>query len=212
MKQFEAIISVMESNGGFATLGYLYQNALKIPGVEWKTKTPFASMRRIVQDNRYFFKIKPGLWALNSYKNQILRDFEIAEGKPTQSQETFSHTYFQGLLVEIGNLKGFCTFIPSQDKNKIYLSKPIGQFASNDSYFEFTYPEIVRKAKSIDVSWFNVRRFPASLFEVEHTTSMETSLIKFSELQDFRADFNIVADKARKREFEQKIKLNAFAR
>jgi hypothetical protein len=70
MKQYEAVIKVMEENGGFATLGYLYHEVLKVPGVEWKTKTPFASIRRIVQDGRFFFKIKPGLWALLSHKNK----------------------------------------------------------------------------------------------------------------------------------------------
>ncbi len=54
MKQHEAVIQVMKKNGGYATLGYLYKNALKVPGVIWKTKTPFASIRRIVQDERFF--------------------------------------------------------------------------------------------------------------------------------------------------------------
>jgi hypothetical protein len=40
MKQYEAVIEVMKINGGFATLGWLYQNALKVEGVEWGTKTP----------------------------------------------------------------------------------------------------------------------------------------------------------------------------
>jgi len=40
MKQYEAVIKVMEQNGGFATLGCLNQKVLKMPGVEWKTKTP----------------------------------------------------------------------------------------------------------------------------------------------------------------------------
>jgi len=61
MKQYEAVIKVMEENGGYATLGFLYQNVLNVPGCNWKTKTPFASMRRIVQNDRFFFKIKPGL-------------------------------------------------------------------------------------------------------------------------------------------------------
>ena len=60
MKQYEAVTKVMEENGGFATLGCLYQNVLKVPNCEWKTKTRFASIRRIVQDERFFFKIKPG--------------------------------------------------------------------------------------------------------------------------------------------------------
>jgi hypothetical protein len=59
MKQHEAVVEVMKKNGGFATLGLLYRKALEIPGVSWKTKTPFASIRRIVQDKRFFFKIRP---------------------------------------------------------------------------------------------------------------------------------------------------------
>ena len=60
MKQYDAVIRVMEENGGYATLGFLNQRALKVEGCEWKTKTPFASIRRIVQDDRFFFKIRPG--------------------------------------------------------------------------------------------------------------------------------------------------------
>ena len=65
MKQYDAVIEVMKANGGYSTLGHLYAEALRVPGVQWKTKTPFASIRRIVQDERFFFKIRPGLWALN---------------------------------------------------------------------------------------------------------------------------------------------------
>lgn len=71
MRQYEAVIKIMEQNAGFATLGYLNQEVLKVPGVAWKTKTPFASIRRIVQDQRFFFKLKPGLWALRSHKDKL---------------------------------------------------------------------------------------------------------------------------------------------
>jgi len=43
----------------------------------WATKTPLASIRKIVQDDRYFFKIKPGLWALNEYKSEVLKKFNL---------------------------------------------------------------------------------------------------------------------------------------
>jgi len=116
MKQHEAVIKIMEQNGGFATLGYLNQEVLKVPDVEWKTKTPFASIRRIVQDERFFFKIKPGLWALLSYKNNLPLEILPTEAVPKQEQEIFNHSYYQGLLVEIGKLKQYETFVPSQDK------------------------------------------------------------------------------------------------
>jgi hypothetical protein len=84
MKQYEAVIKVMEENGGYATLGYLYQNALKVLGCEWKTKTPFASMRRIVQDDRFFFKIKPGLWALKSHRHLLPDEMLAKKDKRTR--------------------------------------------------------------------------------------------------------------------------------
>lgn len=56
MKQHDVVIQVMEQNGGFATLGYLNQH---VPCSNWKTKTPFATIRRIVQDERFFLKSSP---------------------------------------------------------------------------------------------------------------------------------------------------------
>lgn len=210
MKQHEAVIRIMEQNGGFATLGHLNQQVLKIPDVEWKTKTPFASIRRIVQDERFFFKIKPGLWALLSYKNKLPKDIIPTETAHKSEQELFNHSYYQGLLVEIGKLKGRETFVPSQDKNKRFLGKTLGEISSQENFYQFGYDHIVRKARTIDVCWFNVRKMPESLFEVEHSTDIQNSLLKFVELQDFSSNFFIVADKVRKAEYMGKLSLNAF--
>ena len=49
MKQNEAVIQTIERLGGIATLGQLNQEVLKIKECIWKTKTPFASIRRVVQ-------------------------------------------------------------------------------------------------------------------------------------------------------------------
>jgi len=46
----------------------------------WNSKTPYASIRRIVQVNKEFFKIKPGLWALRECEKSVLEKFEIKEG------------------------------------------------------------------------------------------------------------------------------------
>jgi hypothetical protein len=210
MKQHEAVIQVMEENGGFATLGHLYQNVLKLTGCEWKTKTPFASMRRIVQDERFFFKIRPGLWALNSWRERL--PVEMKPGKKrTIEQDVFTHSYYQGLVVQIGNLKRLETFVPAQDKNKLFLgSQNLGSLASLSAIHPFSYPDIVRRAGTIDVVWFNERRMPCSVFEVEHSTNIRDSLVKFVELQDFRSDLFIVADQVRRRQFRDTLELSAF--
>jgi hypothetical protein len=77
--------------------------------------------------------------------------------------------------------------------------------------YQFTYTNVVNRAKTIDVSWLNSRKYPDSFFEIEHSTDIYNSLIKFVELQDFRAHFYIVADERRKLEFESKIEQAAFS-
>ena len=206
LSQHKQVIEVMAKNGGYATLGYLYQN---VDISDWSTKTPFKSINRIVQDERFFFKIKPGLWALKEKKNEILESLDIKMGKEKKAEE-FNHSYFQGLLIEIGNMRGFETFVPMQDKKKLFLKKPLGEVSTLETIHRFSYDEFVKRARTIDVIWFNERKMPSSFFEVEHSTDIYNSLIKFSDLQDFYSSYCIVADVARKREFENKITVDIF--
>jgi len=209
MKQYEQVIKTMKANGGFATLGFLYKN---VDVSKWKTKTPYASIRRIVQDNRFFFKIKPGLWGLNDFKEIILTQFKIKETNSNSDKELFNHTYFQGLLLELGKIKGFQTYIPPQDKNKKFLNKYLKEIADIEIIYEFSYTEIVRRAKTVDVIWFNERKMPSSFFEIEHSTDFQNSLLKFDDLQDFYSDFYVVSSINRKKEYLDKINRNAFKR
>lgn len=209
MKQYEAVIRAMQEYGGYATLGQLYQSAPKIPNSEWSgTKNPFANIRRIVQTRNEFFKIRPGLWGLAAEKEKVLRLFDARI--TSEKQKEYSHYFFQGLVVEIGNFKGFKTFVPAQDRNKPFAQKKLGDISTLPKLYEFTYAEVMHRAQTIDVSWLNSRKYPDSFFEIEHSTDIYNSLLKFVELQDFRAKFYIVADKRRKAEFESKIALHAF--
>lgn len=210
MKQHEAVIRVMEKNGGYATLGHLNQKVFLVEGCEWKTKTPFASIRRIVQDERFFFKIRPGLWALKTYKDKLPTEILPRKNEPKEKKDEYSHAYYQGLLVELGNLKKFKTFVPSQDKNKLFLGKKLSDIVTTSEIFKFGYDRIIQKAKTVDVMWFNERDMPASLFEIEHSTDIQNSLLKFVELQDFHTKFCIVANEVRKKEFQSKMSLGAF--
>jgi hypothetical protein len=207
LTQSEQVIEIMERNNGFATLGYLNHN---VDVSQWKSKTPFASIRRIVQNPKIFFKIRPGLWALNSHKRRVLASFKIENAKQKNAQEEFDHTYFQGLLAEIGNMRGLDTFVPNQDKNRLFLNKPLHQITTVQSIYEFTYPQIVSRAKTIDTIWFNRRKLPAAFFEVEHSTDFQNSFGKFVDLQDFHCEFFIVSSAKRKKEFDHKIAFDMF--
>ena len=191
----------MVKNGGYATFQQLNQ---LVDFNTWGTKTPFASIRRIVQTNDEFFKVQPGLWALKKYENDVLKKFRITE-KNENSIEEFTHSYYQGIIVEIGNLRQHKTYVPPQDKNKMFLETKLSKITTIDKIYDFTYPEILRKAKTVDTIWFNERNMPCAFYEVEHSTDIKNSLNKFYELQDFRAKFYIVAAKERKCQFEEII-------
>ena len=74
----------------------------------------------------------------------------------------------------------------------------------------FSYPQFIKQAKTVDVSWFNDRKMPHAFFEIEHSTPIDRSLIKFNELVDFNSYFFIVAYSNRKKEYNDKIKLKTF--
>lgn len=206
MRQKDYVIEAMRNNGGYATFNQL--NAL-VDYSKWGTKTPSASIRRIVQTNDEFFKIQPRLWASKECENDVLRKFNIDKVN-NKSLDVFSHSYFQGIIVEIGNMRNLDTYIPPQDKNKLFLERKLSDIATRNEIYNFTYPEILRKAKTVDAIWFNERKMPCAFYEVEHTTDIKNSLNKFFELQDFRADFYIIAAKERKRQFEDIIQASIY--
>lgn len=213
MKQNEAVITTLEKLGGVATLGQLNQEVFKISDCEWKTKTPFASIRRIVQLDKNIYKIKPGLYGLLDYKvkNESKGIIEITdENKNSKEAIDFNHSYFQGLLLKVGNLKGFKTFVPNQDKNRFFLNEKLVDIRTLNEIPQYSYPKLVNKSASVDVIWFNEREMPHSFFEVEHSTDIQNSLLKFNELQDFYSRMVIVADSKRKDEYLKKLKYSSF--
>ena len=205
--QEQHVIETMRREGGYATLRRLNEI---VDFSTWKTKTPEATVRRIVQESLQIFKIRPGLWALEDYREEVLRKFELKIGNK-QSEEQFSHGYYQGLLVEIGKFRHQMTYVPAQDQNRKFIGQRLGDITDLIIIPAFTYEKLLKKAKTVDVIWFNERQMPSNFYEVEHTTDIKNSLSKFYELQDFYADFHIVADASRKKEFEDKLHVSIFS-
>jgi len=214
MKQHEAVIMTLEELGGFATLGQLYQEVPKIQACPWRTKTPFASIRRIVQTRREIYKIKPGLYGLCAKKPQIEGRGILRETPANKSSRAIiesNHAYYQGLLLVVGKLKAYDTFAPQQDKRRMFLGTRIGETRTLNEVPRFCYPHIVRRSQTVDVIWFNDRKMPASFFEIEFSSDIQNSLLKFNDLQDFWARMLIVADGARRNEYATKVNYSAFA-
>ena len=208
MTQKQQVIDIMKENGGYATfqqLNYLMDFS------SWKTKTPQASVRQIVQVNDEFFRIKPGLWALVECKDEVLRKFDIQENNKA-SDDAFTHSYYQGMIVELGNMHNFKTYVPNQDKNRLFLEKHLSEITTEKELPLFTYDSLANRARTVDVIWFNERKMPYRFYEVEHSTNISNSLDKFYELQDFRADFYIVADESRRKQFDSLLERSMYSK
>lgn len=205
--QEDQVIEALRKQGGYATLRRLNE---VIDFSSWKTLTPEASVRRIVQLSDSIFKIQPGLWALEEARDEVLKKFKIIAGNK-QSEELFNHSYYQGLLIEIGRFMNSKTYIPPQVKHHLFLEKELGDMTDLKSLPLFTYDNILRKARTVDVIWFNERIMPTHFYEVEHTTDIKNSLSKFYELQDFYSSFYIVASQYRESEFKDKLSASIFS-
>jgi hypothetical protein len=213
MTQAQAVIETIDKLGGIATLNQINQHIFEIEECVWKTKTPFASIRRIVQLTKGIYKIKPGLYALERYRNQLESDGFIVQNEKNKDSEelkTFNHSYYQGLLLEIGKMRHLDTFVPNQDKNKKFIKTPLGEIRTLQSIPQYSYSDLVERSSTIDVIWFNEHKMPHSFYEIEHSTDIQNSLLKFNDLRDFSARMVIVADEKRRAEFSSKMKYEAF--
>lgn len=204
--QEQQVIDALRKCGGYATLGDLYR---LVDTSSWITKTPNESIRRVVQLSSKIFRIQPGLWALEECRDQVLRKFNIQSEK-TQNIEKFTHGYYQGLIINIGNMKHFSTYVPAQDQNRKFLDKPLVDICSSIVLPDFSYHNLTKRASTVDVIWFNERKMPDSFFEVEHTTDIQNSVAKFCDLRDFYSKFYIVAPKSRKEQFLKVMDHSAF--
>lgn len=204
--QTQQVIDTLRKTGGYATLGDLYH---LVDTKSWATKTPNESIRRIVQQSAEIFKIQPGLWALEECREEVMRRFDI-QPKEEKSVERFTHGYYQGLIIEIGNMKHYTTYVPAQDQNRKFIEKPLKDICSTIHIPAFSYKELTDRARTVDVIWFNERNMPDTFFEVEHSTDIQNSITKFCDLQDFNSRFLIVAPQNRKEQFDKVISRTAF--
>ena len=95
--QTQIVTEVMERLGGLATLGILIQETLEHPEFKFSGKTPQANIRRIVQQNSFLYKIRPGLYGLESKREINEKNGTVVESSQnTNSKEVeeFTHGYY----------------------------------------------------------------------------------------------------------------------
>ena len=212
--QWMQVVSALQQLGGIATLSQLNRYLLAPSGdaTNWATRTPEATIRRIVRNTPdYIHVLKPGLYCQRELASRYEDEYSLPdEGDAPLNVTERNHWYYQGLLLEIGNRRDYNTYVPAQDRNRTYGNEKLGEICGTTRLPNFGYQQFVRRARTVDVIWFNRRDMPANLFEVEFSTDMLNSLTKFNELRDFYTQFSIVAPPHRKSHFEDRIDMDTF--
>jgi hypothetical protein len=64
---------------------------------------------------------------------------ETEKNQGSKESEEFTHGYYQGLLISIGNLKNFKTYSPNQDNKRKFLDKTLSEIRTLQVVPQFSY-------------------------------------------------------------------------
>jgi hypothetical protein len=108
------------------------------------------------------------------------------ESKPVQAK----HAALQGMLLEIGRIRGFDTFTPNRSFR--FKNKALAELATMASLP--SYPGINNNiVRQIDVVWLD-KSFPTHAFEIELTTGIWSGLVRLGELKRLATAFHVITD------------------
>lgn len=120
-----------------------------------------------------------------------------------------SHTTAQKALIELGNLLGYDTYIPPEDRGKIVDNVKLEEFATLLDLPQFTFQDILDTVKHIDVIWFK-EEFPIFGFEIEESTDVTKGLLRLYQIRKLHIKPVIVGPESKKTKFFIEMKKDPF--
>jgi len=110
-------------------------------------------------------------------KEKVLPPTEEFESKDEESL----HSQAESALIRLGKVTGCSVFVASNDRNRIFQGKPLGEDCLKNLPSLGLNEEAVRRICLIDVIWI-IKNSPVCAFEVETTTSIYSGLLRMSDL------------------------------
>lgn len=192
MTKVEALITLIKDNGGVASWQYIYNNIEKYYPAAKASREWEAGLRgvlyREIKNDRNFKRVGFGVYAIHEYQEE-----KAVENIKKDNMRM--HSYIEGLLVELGNYEKYDTYCA--DPTAVFQANvPINQLTTVRDFPEFTYSEINRIAKRIDVVWFTKQgyKFPKKAIEVvDSIGTLGESLSRMYQLKEFQTDFLLVS-------------------
>ena len=143
---------------------------------------------------------------------------EILRAQPEMHpdpEESSPHTRMQFYLAQLGHALDFQVWIPKGDQSRAYHGTRLAEFSRTDLPPLPFNEHAVRIIRNIDVIWLH-DDMPTHLFEVEHTTSVYSGLLRMSDLITLIPALNIemyiCASTDRKPKVRAEVNRPTFAR
>jgi len=135
------------------------------------------TIRRVVRQYKIFEPVPPERSGI----------YKLAEEVPIKTEpQSFTekpeidHGIAQGMLVTIGKIYGYETYVPSHDQTiRNFQGKPLRDFVTVSECADIFRGPNLSKIREIDVLWFDeddYGLFPVYAFEVEETTKVKSGL------------------------------------
>ncbi len=136
--------------------------------------------------------------------------------EPTEEGDVRESIKIQGLLARIGEEMGFDIWIPNPDRARISKVWQPRDPRTLLQSLPLSYDKTTQNTISlIDVIWIKNKRSIARAFEVEHTTSIYSGILRMADLvalqPDIRIKMHIVAPSDRQEKFSTEIRRPVFS-
>jgi hypothetical protein len=161
--------------------------------------------------------------ATDAQVEKVMQNDPLNQENEEHQESESLHSATESALIKLGKVTGCSVCIASNDRNRQYQGRPLGEDCLRSFPNFGLNEEATRTIKLIDVIW-TIRNSPVCAFEVETTTSIYSGLLRMSDLLSVVPSLNIklyiIAPKEReaKVRFEinrptfQKIGLNEYCK
>ena len=149
-------------------------------------------------------------------KKTIQRQTEKSPQKleePESEEEASLHSQVENDLIRLGKATGCSVCIASNDRNRVFHGKPLGEECLKALPNFGLNEEAVKRISLIDIIWM-IKNSPVCAFEVETTTSVFSGLLRMSDLlsvvPSLKISLYIVAQKNRQDKVRSEINRPTF--
>lgn len=141
---------------------------------------------------------------------------EIVSTEPIKEEKEISHEEIQWLLLKVGEELGLDLWVARNDKNKRFNNMKFSEFKKVKDKLPIKFdPATNRTIELIDVLWLKGNAIEAA-FEVEHSTSIYSGLLRMADLISMQPNINIrlyiVAPDSRREKVMEEVNRPTFSK